>query len=230
MTTEESTKQTARTSAAEPDDLVSALTDILTSMGHIGMLIRPVLKTYSSTTVQRIYDSYHDDSGELADRLQSHSIVADLISHDVPEQCIVDAVGYLPEMDHFKAFAARECIEALQHYRRLNWVPTALVPEPRMTEVLTTAFNIVAMLFDPDDAWFELPAGHAVDDSSIKVIFSVTNSNVPVIRHKELFRLIWDRHDESDRIISIVRQRGSANHDALLAVLTSTPAISEGAL
>lgn len=216
------------------DHLVSVLIGRLQNARHGDRSpnIGPVLQTYSTEALQRLQKTIRADHG---DNGNVEYTLSTMIDTGVEERWLHEAMTYAPLMDEYP-HVIRECISSLQQYEATGLLPDNTDPHGQklILTLLLTTYRIGDDLFELYDEDFPALNGSYPD----KGIIRKTHEDVPsslgwcrMLTDERLIKFILNHPEKADRINMIVRERGAADYDIIVSVLSSeTPALAHGVL
>lgn len=191
--------------------------------------VEPVLDTFPVGTLRRIHDFICNETPPITAATKEH--IVDMIAKGRHVECILDAIIYLPAMEGIGPYTASELIASLHHYQSKGWIPsgTRREPDPQVVNFLTTSRTVLTAIMDFSHD--TVPTSEDGIYGAFAVVDACSYESLPVIHDERIFRLIWDRHEDSKLISDTFRERGGADIDFVLGILNNdVPVLSEGLL
>jgi hypothetical protein len=198
-----------------------------------GQNLAPVLRTYSSDTVQRLYRLFYDENGDELPAAGVHLAISQMVKDGASESLINDALTYAPALPYKSELNLIGGISSFNYYRGQGWIP-----EPKATDTTQVISLIVHarailehLLTVEEDEHPDLPYGVHVESTPAVTLNQDRMDRFHALNDERLVRLLWDRFDDGKRMRRIVMERGNADVDLILSILDSdSPALAEGAL
>lgn len=192
------------------------------------------LESYSDKALHRLNEIFtlQLKSGYRHEVLKLAALSA---ARKLGEQYVMDALDYAPQLlEHLNAaqvwtLPPESHLLALTHYRRNRWIPEGDCngPDPRITNLLIASLRLMEGLKLHPHSNTNKSKGYPFIEKKEWWIFQ---TKFFALRHKWFAQMIFEHPEATERIISVVCERGVADRTMVREVLRSEPALANGAL